>query len=107
MILKRRSRSLLCLMENSSVVSYKEYIIDTDSHIYRAIWNCQVEWTNECIYYDGETGVLTVEDGDVEFKCQHAIKVTKHEYLQHAAEAKSLRQVSINELLQVLSAVAA
>jgi hypothetical protein len=94
-------------MENSSLVSYNEYIIDTESNTYRAIWNCQVEWTEECIYYDGETGMLTVEEGELEFKCHHPVKVTKHEYLQHAAEAKTLRQVSINELLQLLSSVAA
>jgi len=87
-------------MKNSNLVSFKEYIIDVDSLTYKAVWNCQVEWTDECIFYDAETGRVVIEDDEVEFVAEHRLQVTKHEYLEHAAEAETLPGVSEAQLRQ-------
>lgn len=89
-------------MNNSTQVAYKEYIIDTETLCYKAVWNCQVEWTDECIFYDAETGTLVLENDEPEFISAHPIKVTKAEYLHHAQEASSLRQVTSGEIKEIL-----
>lgn len=88
-------------MKNTNLISFREYVIDMDLLTYKAIWNCQVEWTDECIYYDAETGRVSFEEGEVEFICEHQHKVTKGEYLTHMAEAKALDQVEEEELKQL------
>ena len=85
-------------METTNLISYGEYIIDTEHLTYKAVWNCQVEWTDECIYYDAETGRVELEEGEVEFISEHQHKVTKHEYHAHVNEARSLPTLAYDEL---------
>jgi hypothetical protein len=90
-------------MKNSSIhVTFKEYIIDTVELTYKAVWNCQVEWTVECIFYDAETGKIAFENDDLEFICEHRHKVTKHEFQQHEEELRSLQEVTMEELKDLL-----
>lgn len=81
-------------MKNTNLISYKEYIIDTEQQTYKAVWNCQVEWTDECIYYDAEIGRIEWGDDEVEFVCEHQLKVTKQEYLDHVQEASQLTKLN-------------
>lgn len=87
-------------MQNTNLITYKEYIIDTQQNTYKAVWNCQVEWTDECIYYDAETGRVEAGDDDVEFICEQQHRVTKQEYNDHVREASMLPSVSEDELKQ-------
>lgn len=80
-------------MKNTNLISFREYVIDTGLLTYKAIWNCQVAWTDECIFYDAETGRVSFDDGEIEFIVEHQHKVTKGEYLSHVSEAKTLDQV--------------
>lgn len=86
------------VMKQSNLVTFREYIIDTKEMRYKAVWNCQVAWTDECIYYDAETGRLVIKGSRPEFVCEHALRVTKSEYRHHVEEAKKLPQVSEKEL---------
>lgn len=99
------SMSKLPYMRNNQFVAHAEYIIDTENLSYKAVWNCQVEWTDECIFYDAETGTVLLEDDEPVFSCEHPVKVTKGEYAQHALEAKLLKQVSLQQLKNLLSLV--
>jgi hypothetical protein len=85
-------------MNNTNLISYKEYIIDTEQQTYKAIWNCQVEWTAECIYYDAETGRVELGDDELEFVCEHQHKVTKHEYQDHVKLASQITALTHDQL---------
>lgn len=87
-------------MKDTNLVNYKEYIIDTRHQTYKAVWNCQVEWTDECIFYDAETGRVEAGDDEVEFVCEHQHRVTKAEYNEHLRDAAALPKVSEDELKQ-------
>jgi hypothetical protein len=89
-------------MKNSNLLSYEEYVINAETLTYRAVWNCQVEWTDECIFYDAETGVLAVVNDEFEFIRDHHHRVTKSEYLEHIEEAGSLKKTSLEELKEML-----
>ena len=80
-------------MKNTNLIAFNEYVIDTELLTYKAVWNCQVEWSDECIFYDAETGRVNLDEGEIEFICEHQHKVTKSEYLAHEAEVKELVQV--------------
>jgi hypothetical protein len=88
--------------EFSGNISFGEYVINTTSFSYHAVWDCQVEWTEECIYYDAETGKLYFEDGELLFSCLHKLKVSKHDYLEHMAKARALPSVTNEDLLRLI-----
>jgi hypothetical protein len=87
-------------MNTTNLITFGDYIIDAANQTYKAVWNCQVEWTDECIYYDAETGRFEAGEDDVEFICEHRHKVTKHEYEEHRRQAAELRAVTEDELKQ-------
>ncbi len=87
-------------MQTTNLISYRDYIIDLTNHTYKAVWNCQVEWTDECIFYDAETGRVEAGEDEVEFVCEHFHRVTKEEYRAHVKEASALPSISDDELKQ-------
>jgi hypothetical protein len=97
-----KAKSKFVIMKKSNLLCCEEYVIDADTLAYRAVWNCQVEWTAECIFYDAETGVVAIINDEFEFIRDHHHKVTKAEYLEHVEESKTLKRISLEELKDML-----
>jgi hypothetical protein len=87
-------------MKNDNLISYKQYIIDTEGRTYKAVWDCQVAGENDCLFYEAETGRVQAGEDEVEFVCEHHHKVTKHEFLAHKSQAAGLTEVNEDELKQ-------
>lgn len=85
-------------MENS--IRYKDYIIDRETMEYKAVWDCQVEFTDDCIYYDAEVGIVQRYEDELVFSCRHKLKVTKEDYRKYAAELDTVKQVDVEEILE-------
>lgn len=85
-------------MKNPVEVAYGQYIIDVENRTYKAVWNCQVEWTEECIFYDAETGRIESDDEEPRLASEHSLKVTKSEYREHQERLRQLPAVTMTEL---------
>ena len=84
-------------------VRFGDYIIDPETLQYRAVWNCQVDFTDDCIYYDAEVGRLELDEEELVFSCIHKLQVTKTEYKRHESELKETEEVDDETLIDLLS----
>lgn len=81
-------------------IRYKDYIINGNTMEYKAVWDCQVEFTDDCIYYDAEVGIVQRYEDELVFSCRHKLKVTKEDYKKYAAELDTVKEVQLEEILK-------